>query len=341
MSIIGVTAVVVGPDDHGVVRHALTVARATGTPVVRLRDPDRRDAPLPVPTDVVHLHVTDRLFGADVDTATARLLTLLDDLGVPAVLSLHDVPGPGDDDRSRRRRRAYRRIAARAAAVVVTADHERRRLLDAGVARPIRVVPFPIEPTTMGAVPRRTGRPPLTDQLGVLGFVYPGKGHAVAIDTAARVGSLGVVALGSVSPGHDDLADELHRQAAARSVSFTITGSLDDTRLADSMASVAVPFAVYADVSASLSIVTWLRSGRRPVVAAGQYVAELAQLVPGGLTVVDADDSDGLDDAVRHGHADPARTHLAAADGIPGDHLSEAAIARCHRAVYDEVGRWS
>ena len=117
------TSVVVGPEHHGVVRHAIAVAGLTGSPVLRLSDPGER--PVAPTTPVVHLHYTDRLFGATSDRAAGACLELIRRLACPAVVTLHDVPNGGCTPHDRRRAAAYRALAASVDGVVVSSDHER------------------------------------------------------------------------------------------------------------------------------------------------------------------------------------------------------------------------
>jgi len=63
-----VTHVVVGPEEHGVVRHGRLVAETGGSPVVRLDAPGDVDV---AGADVVHVPYTDRLFGERAEESAA------------------------------------------------------------------------------------------------------------------------------------------------------------------------------------------------------------------------------------------------------------------------------
>ena len=135
------TVTVVLPDqpDHGVVRHARRLASSLGeleaievelahVPCGRgAVDAARRTWERASRTDVVHLHVTDRLYGPDAEEAALVLAELLDAVPGPKTATLHDVPAPDDEsERYERRGRLYREVAGRVEAVVVSSEHERR-----------------------------------------------------------------------------------------------------------------------------------------------------------------------------------------------------------------------
>ena len=307
-----VLAVVPGPPTHGVVLHALSVARAVGAEV----QPDlgRSDPAY----DVVHVPFTDALFGPDIGSAAAAFERWAADVDAPLVVTLHDVPGlDADPVRDARRRAGYARVAAAADAVVVCSAHEADRL----DPRPV-VVPLPVEVLTApGPAPAWAGR----SALGVLGFVYPGKGHDRVLAAAAGTGAA-VVALGAPSPGHDDLVGRLHRQADRLGVELLVTGALSEPDLHAAAHAVTVPVAAYLTSGASASLATWLATGRRPVTTPSPYATELEASAPGALLL-----TDDLHEAVREALADPGRTWTATATGPD--------VAAAHLAVYRSVLR--
>lgn len=305
-----VVAVVPGPDTHGVVRHALEVARLVGAEVVR----DLR----PVVADVVHVPFTDALWGPDIAAAAAAFEAWASTVGAPVVVTLHDVPGADRDPaRDARRRAGYDRVVAASRAAVVCSAAEARRL----TPRPA-VIPLPVERLpSPGPVPAWTDRP----SLGVLGFVYPGKGHERALEAAAGTGAR-VVALGAVTPGHEPLLAGLHERAHELGVELLVTGTLTDADLHAGARAVTVPVAAYATTGASASLLTWLTAGRRPVATAGPYADELLRTRPGCL--LPATD---LAAAVRGALADPAATWGTLPDAPD--------VAGLHRAVFASVLR--
>ena len=87
------------------------------------------------------------------------------------------------DGRFERRADGYRAIAHEAAGVVVSSEHERDLLHRCGI-RPARlaVIPLPLDEAPSAAPPppgpRRAHGP---REIGMLGYVYPGKGHGEAL----------------------------------------------------------------------------------------------------------------------------------------------------------------
>ena len=116
---------VVGPDEHGVVRHARLVAEACGHPVLRAERPAEVNLDRLVAADVVHLPYTDRLFGPTCEAAAAAYEALVDPVraaGVSISVTLHDLPA-GSSPLQVRRRAAYHRVVAAARGVAVSYTH--------------------------------------------------------------------------------------------------------------------------------------------------------------------------------------------------------------------------
>lgn len=155
---------VVGPGDHGVVRHGLELAEAAGVPVLHFADVAELDAALaadragmrkgtaqstgpgsPALPGAIHIAFTDALFGGPAE-APARIRALA--RGRRAWLGLHDVPQEGEgEDRLRRRRACYAAICGAevgATGVVVNSEHEKRCLAAAGAGVGPHVIPLPI-----------------------------------------------------------------------------------------------------------------------------------------------------------------------------------------------------
>ncbi|MBY6364141.1 hypothetical protein HQ609_13595 [Rhodococcus corynebacterioides] len=319
-----VTQVIVGPDEHGVVQFAHRIHDAVvgvgGDSVL-----DRHlDTPAPQAisaSDVVHLHVTDRLFGSPADRAAESVSAVVDaarTAGARVVVTLHDVPQPSDGRSVEVRTAAYRRIAESADIVVVSSEHERLLMDEAGIeSAALEVIPLPVA----------TGRAdpvvsPGTVTVGVLGFLYPGKGHvevAAALPPGAEF-----VALGRPSPGHEDLVDDLR----AVSPSARVTGYVADDDLPAALHAVTVPVAHHRHLSASGSIVTWIEHGRRPLVVAGRYTREFDARSPGVVTLYEEDDLAG---ALARAAADPASTWIDA--GVLARPTADE-VGRAHLDVY-------
>jgi hypothetical protein len=282
---------------HGVVRLALQLADAFGAAVVEPA------AALSLAPTRVHVHVTDRLFGSSAEEAAQALVALA--RRHRTTVTLHDVPQPGDGPVFARRAAAYAALLAEVDGWVVSSHHEERLVrahlspTTGGAVVPLPVLPLP---DVEGARARRSGGP----VVGVLGWVYPGKGHAEVVRACAGL-DVTVRALGRVSPGHDDLVDELAELAAGVGVGFETSGWVPDDELGARLGEVDVPVAAHRHVSASGSINSWLGARRRPLAAAGVYAEEMARLRPGTLTLVEDDD---LPRAIAAALARPASTWL-------------------------------
>ena len=297
-----------GPDRHGVVLHALTVAGLVGA------DVSRDLAVLGSEVQLTHVAFTDSLFGPDIASAAAAFERWAATAPRPLVVTLHDVPGV-DPDRARdtRRTAGYARVCALADAVVVCSEAEADRL----EPRPL-VIALPMEQLpAAGPPPWWAGRP----SLGVLGFVYPGKGHERAIDAATGTGAR-VIAIGAPSPGHAALVDALTDRARCAGVELVVTGPLSEADLHAAARAVTVPVAAYATTGSSASLMTWLAAGRRPVTTAGPYAVELHRAHPEALWL-----TDDLPTAVVQALSDPARTWVTA-PAAPVD------VAAAHLALY-------
>ena len=307
-----------GDPRHGVVRFARDLAAALGRPLLC-------DG-APPPGEPVHVHFTERLWGAGPEDAAAAMEALA--ARGPVTVTLHDLPQPTDGPgRYARRVAAYRRVVRAARGVAVSSAHERRLLrvhvgAEAGV-----VVPLPVDPVG------RAVRPAPAPEVGVLGWLYPGKGHREVLDAVAALGvdGLAVVALGAVSPGHDADAAALAVHATALGVPFAVTGWLEDDALVARCRRVAVPVAAHRNLSASASIASWIAAGRRPLVVDSPYARELEALRPGTVTRFAPH---ALASAVAAALGDPDRTWLAPGVAAGGG-IAEA--AERYRAWWAEV----
>ncbi|MCW0213913.1 MAG: hypothetical protein OJJ54_11170 [Pseudonocardia sp.] len=305
-----------GPEGHGVVRHAAQVAGLVAAHGVRRAGPG--------PADLTHAQFTDALYGPDVAAAAAAFRGWAAGVRGPLVVTLHDVPGADPDPaRDTRRRAGYLQVTDVADVVVVSSRHEAAKVRAFSGREPeIVELPLPELPDSGGAVPAWADR----TTLGVLGFVYPGKGHAEAIEAAARLpGTPRVVAAGTVSPGHEGLRGALAARAAELGVDLCVTGYLGSADLAAAARAVTVPLAPNRGVSASGSLLAWIASGRVPLAADGDYVREIADRRPGSIRVY-RDDA-GLDAAAAAACADPTRTRRTGPAAWPD-------VGALHAALY-------
>jgi glycosyltransferase involved in cell wall biosynthesis len=334
------TYVVVGPERHGVVRHALRTAEAlhrTGVDVPVIRLPDAAAltawaAGRSAARGPVHLDVTDALFGPTAGEAAA---VLTGNLPERTTFTLHDVPQPAEGaGRYSRRAAAYAELAGFAAGIVVSSRHE-LKLLDEvragggqGRPGPATVIPLPVEDRRDAfaadgpGVPLEEPLDGLGDDVVLLGFLYPGKGHAEALDALTLLHRRGipaptrVTALGAVSAGHDDLVTGLRDRARAAGLRFRVTGFVPDGQLDGALRSAGVPVAAHHNVSASGSLAAWMSVGRRPVVPASRYTLEMERLRPGTLHLVGpradgGSPADALAAGIADVAAEPQKTRLA------------------------------
>lgn len=294
----------------------------------------------------VHVDVTDALFGATPDEAVRVLTESLPDR---TTLTLHDVPQPAEGvDRFARRARAYAELTRWAAGTVVSSRHEfalLEELLPGGLAGaphgPTAVVPLPVEDRRACASPGPVdavvaGQHPAGGPAGgpsgvpcgglaadvvLLGFLYPGKGHAEALDALALLRDRGVpgprrvTALGAVASGHEPLVDELHRRARTAGLDFRVSGFVPDGALDSVLRSAGIPFAAHHNVSASGSLAAWMSVGRRALVPSSRYVREMERLRPGTLTLVEPASGEGspvaaLAAGIAAATADPGLTRI-------------------------------
>ncbi|WP_368498586.1 hypothetical protein [Herbiconiux sp. A18JL235] len=312
--------------------------------------------------DRVHLHFTDRLWGDDPAGAATAVERIAERSSV--TVTLHDLPQPSDGARGLpRRAAAYRRVVSAAAGVVCNSDHEvtlLRRFVSA--AADPTVIPLPVDPAPgapgvtsdedrirfggvggVGGVGgpvsdrtvagRRHGRQPWPT-VGVLGYIYPGKGHdrvLRAVGTLGRWPRPSVEALGRASEGHEHDLQNLRRNARYAGVALTVSGYLDDGELLARCRGTDVPVIAHAHVSASGSLGSWLAAGRRPVVLRSAYMEEMAELHRGSLTLVDPRELAG---AIEHALAYPETTWLAP-DSLLGPTLAE--VAARYRAFWAGV----
>ncbi len=324
-----------GPPGHGVTDYGDDVAAAARARDGRVRtvavdgldsalrelDSVRRTGGTPR----VHVHVTDRLFGRSPEEAAETLERLV--AGREATITLHDVPQHSDGTMYERRVAAYRRFIDGAAGFAVNSDHERRLLSEHAITERMpaviplgtRVAAAPAAPAPAAAT-RASGTRPRDLTVLIAGYVYPGKGHEIAIDAAAAavadlraagddVGRAVVRALGGASPGHDGDLDALRDRAAASGAVFEATGFLSNERFAAALRDEGVPVAAHEHVSASRSILDWAEAGRRALFVDSRYAREAAALRPGAAEVFARDD---LAAHLAAAWRDPDRTWLEA-----------------------------
>ena len=293
------------------------------------------------PDAVVHVHFTDQLFGPDCAAAAAsyeRLAgSIRGDFGARLSVTLHDVPMDVDaPDRYQRRAAAYRRVvAATDGPVIVNSGHEAALIRAIAPEVDPVVIPLPV-----AAAPERPSHDAVQgdDDVAILGFLYPDKGHAEALDALEVLPrGVGLAALGRVADGHAELAEELTDRAAQLGRRFTVTGWIADAELMPRLRRARVPLAGHRQLSASGSIGSWLSAGRRPLVPDLAYTRELSARWPGTLCHYPPTGA-GLRRALVRAYDDPDSTWLdpGVAIGPPLDQVAEAYRTAMHRR--DRVG---
>nr|WP_254925590.1 MULTISPECIES: glycosyltransferase [unclassified Rhodococcus (in: high G+C Gram-positive bacteria)] len=267
---------VIGPPEHGVTRCARELASATASPVISSFE----SLPVDIP---IHVHFTDRLFGRTAGEAADAFVSAVERHRAPITVTLHDIPQASDGTAFEARTTCYRRVMDCVSAVVVSSMHERLLLDDIARDRiDTRVIPLPIH----SATPHPGRRDAVRNVVGVLGFVYPGKGHEEVLQAMRSLDTaVDLLSIGSASPGHETMIDELACAAARLGRSFDSTGFVPDADLDELLRSIAIPVAFHRHLSASGSINSWIAAGRRPLVPRGRYVEEIEANSPGTLWI--------------------------------------------------------
>lgn len=313
-----------GPPRHGVRRYGEGLERAVGAQLGASRT-------APPVAGIVHLQFSDSLLPAsEWLEIVGRLRSLHPDRRV--VVTLHDCPGVGHDDPTEDRRRAvgYRLVCDASDAVVVCSESERAALAQCGVTRSAQVIAHLVEDRPEQGDPIVAPRWPT---VGVLGFVYPGKGHDTVLEACALARQrVEMVCIGGASAGHDDLVEGLVQDAVRRGVRCRVTGWVEDAQLAGWLETTDVPIMAHPAPAASGSLATWLSASRRPVVVGSAYARELVAAAPGALRLVDpASGAKGLARAIDRALDDPETTRNAG----PPRSLGAAVIGAAHLRCYE------
>ncbi|MEF2978538.1 hypothetical protein [Subtercola sp. YIM 133946] len=276
-------------------------------------------SPVPLSARSAHVHFTDKLFGASPEDAAAQFERLAGRM--PVTVTLHDVPQPSNGTALARRVAAYLRVVSAARGVVCNSEYERQLLTEHTWPRGgagVHVIPLPVDPAhqpprpegsrPVGAGHGLPGIPRRRGEVALLGYFYPGKGHAEVVDAVSRLRiGLTVTAIGGAAPGHEHDLNAALENAGRAGVDFRATGHLGDDDLLQRCREATVPVAAHQHFSASASINTWLAVGRRPLVPDTAYTREMQRLRPGTLTLYERPQ---LSHAIENAVLDPASTWL-------------------------------
>lgn len=256
--------------------------------------------------DIVHVHFTDALWGPSIDAAAKAFRHWTDQVQRPLVLTVHDVPGfDTDRERDHRRRQGYRAVLEPADVVIVSSEHEAAAVRTIA-GRPAVVIELPLVlPTTTRSYAAHRRSEPV---VGVLGFIYPGKGHREIIQASAAAGIRRVAHLGTPSPGHASLAQSLESEALALGVVVKTSGYLSDADLSAAIAEIDIPVWSASGTNASASLVTWIAHQRRPIAVDSPISTELLAKHPQCATMVGPGH---LSEAIAWAARNPGSTALA------------------------------
>ena len=206
----------------------------------------------------------------------------------------------------------YRAVLAASAGVVCNSHHEIALLREGGMLAADdldpSVVPLPMVGPAIEPPKATMPLPSTRHEVAILGFVYPGKGHAEAIRATSQLDPAPAVrALGQASHGHEADLAVLQTLARDLGVEFTVTGWLPDAELTRACRAAAIGLAAHTHLSASGSINSWIGAGRRPLVADSRYAREIDRLRPGTVCRYPAGELTG---ALRAALEDPVGTWL-------------------------------
>lgn len=319
------TLALVGPSQHGVRMHASALAHHTPH-AERIEGEITEILPrLLADEGPVHFHFTDRIFGHTAHDAAGTVERIA--AHRPVSVTLHDIPQPSDGHAFMARCAGYARVVEAACTVIVSSEYERDLLIrHSGLPTdtPVHVDPLPIDRApVLEAVSGPLGCVN-TPTVGLLGFIYPGKGHARVLSALASSDhSADVAALGRPSDGHQDLVAEFEERARVQGRRFHVTGFLAEEQLTAAARSVTVPVVAPEHVSASGSVGRWIASGRRPIVTRHPFFEELRDRAPWALTL-----TDDLPSALNAALENPASTWIDARDWNDSDVPSTAHAAR-------------
>lgn len=196
-----------------------------------------------------------------------------------------------------------------AAAVLVCTQEEMRRLRPFFQEGVIWVIPHFIEPRNL-TLERESVRRRLDLQekkvLVIQGFIFPGKGHEVALKALALLPpDYFLVFAGGATGGGEHFVSELEADARALGVAdrLRITGYLPQAALEEYLAAADLAVCPFTEMSASGSLSTWLSFAEIPVIASAlPQVCQYNDLSPGAIETFQPGDPADLARTIRSQH---------------------------------------
>ena len=238
-----------------------------------------------------------------------------------------------------RDRQTLRWIAGNTTGVIVCTHEEKQRLVSFFEGRSLTVIPHFIE-NRRSPPSRQTARRELGldafKTVVLLGFVYPGKGHEVALAALRLLPPeyLLVFAGGATGRGQHYLRG-LEKQARDMGLAerLRITGFLSEAALESYLVAADTAICPFIEMSASGSLSTWLSLGTVPIIASTlPQIQSYTTLAPDAISLFPTGDHTALAGAILTARADEtqeARSHLR-------ELLSVRKIAEAHCELYSK-----
>ncbi len=205
-------------------------------------------------------------------------------------------------------------IARRATSVIVCTAEEKQRLLPFFNGRPVAMIPHFVEKRRLSTAPKTTKRALGLKEFRVivlLGFIFPGKGHEVAMEALRLLPrEYFLVFAGGASIGGEGYVRELQQQAHELGLEdrLRITGLLTETELENYLLAADVAICPFMKMSASGSLSTWLSVGAIPIIASDlPQIRSYNAMVSEAIEVFPAGDGRSLADKISMSRPDSRR----------------------------------
>jgi glycosyltransferase involved in cell wall biosynthesis len=211
-------------------------------------------------------------------------------------------------------RRALRWITRNSAIVIVCTTEERQRLINLSPGSPVAVIPHFVERRQPQLTPQTAKMTVGLEKFKVVvlaGFIFPGKGHEVALEALKQLpAQYFLVFAGGSSVGQDSYVQSLRQQARLLGVEdrLYITGGLSDTDMENYLLAADVAICPFMQMGASGSLSTWLSVGTAPIIASDlPQIQWYNAMVPGAIAVFPAGDHRALAGWISNANGDSGR----------------------------------